>query len=230
MINKPYCITLTYVMQIKKINKWRIILFAFTLNILLCCFSCSNPSAKNEENSLLQKIKSDSALKAQKEKGLQSLTKNIGETFSIENFIDTSGKSVKLDFSKSDITIVDFWFDGCTACIKEMNQFKDLIEHKEKKVTIISTCISSYPVWKNLFTSNMEGYSFLKYSIPNWSQLSLKSTDDLKLHNTISEDRRTELVDKLDVSFFPSYFVIDKAGVIIARPISAVEYIKNNIK
>lgn len=192
--------------------------------------SCNNPSIKNEENDLLKKIKNDSALKSRKEKQLQSLNKNIGEKFSIENFIDTSGKSVKLDFSKSDITIIDFWFDGCTACIREMKQFKYLIQHKEQKITIISTCISSYTVWKNLFSGNIQGYSFLNSSIPNWLQLSLKSNDDPKLHNTLAEDRRNELTEKLDVSFFPSYFVINKAGIIIARPISVVEYIENNIK
>ncbi len=192
--------------------------------------ACSNLSIKNEENDLLKKLKSDSALNARKKKGMQSLTKNIGEKFSIENFIDTSGRPVKLDFSKSEITIVDFWFDGCTACIKEMNQFKDLIQHKEPQITIISTCISSYPVWKNLFSGNIQGYSFLNSSIPNWLQLSLKSNEDLKLHNTLAEDRYNELTEKFDVSFFPAYFVINKAGVIIARPISAVEYIQNNIK
>jgi thiol-disulfide isomerase/thioredoxin len=208
-------------------NKVSILL---SLSFLISFSSCNTKADKTPEQDLLESYKSDSSLKARKEKGLQSLTKNIGEKFSIKNFIDTSCKPVQLDFTKSDITIIDFWFDGCTACITEMNQFKDILQNKESKVRVVSTCISSYEVWKSLFTKNNKTYYFLTIPVSNWQQLNLKSNDDPKLHNTLSNDRRIELENKLDVSFFPAYFVINKEGIIIARPMSAVEYIKNNIK
>ncbi|GAB2831773.1 peroxiredoxin family protein [Ferruginibacter profundus] len=208
-------------------NKVAILL---SLSFLISFSSCNTKPDKTPEQDLLQKYRTDSAINARKEKGLKSLTKNIGEKFSIENFIDTSGKPVQLDFTKSDITIIDFWFDGCTACINEMNQFKDILKNKEHKVRIISTCISSYEAWKSLFIRKNDIYSFLTIPVTNWLQLNLKSNDDPKLHNSLSNDRKIELEGKLDVSFFPAYFVINKEGIIIARPMSAVEYIKNNIK
>ena len=109
-----------------------------------------------------------------------------------------------------------------------MRQFKDLIKGKDKEITIVSISVSNYQFWKDLFLDSTKKYAFLKNSIPNWQHLNLKSNDDPKLKHLISEDRLEELTSVLNVSFFPSYFVIDKSGFIRARPISAVEYIKHN--
>jgi peroxiredoxin len=168
-----------------------------------------------------EKSRIDSSLKTRKEKGLESLNRNIGEKFTIDNYIDTSGTLIKLDFTKSDINIVDIWFNDCPPCNTEMSQFKDLIEGKEKRINIISISLSSFKDWKNLFTNESARYSFLKTKLSN---------DDPKMNNTISEDRFAELKDKLSVSFFPSYFIINKEGIIEGRPISAVEYMKNYLR
>ena len=113
----------------------------------------------------------------------------------------------------------------CPPCNKEMSQFKKLIEGKENEITIISISVSSYDFWKSLFTEKSERYSFLTTAITNWKHLNLKSRENTNLKNPISTDRLHEITNKFSVSFFPSYFVIDKNGKIIARPISAVEYI-----
>ena len=203
-----------------------------SLLLSLCMYftACNNISAKKESNDFLEKYRSDSSRKIRKEKGLQSLTKNIGEQFSIEDFINTSGKSVQLDFTKSDITIIDFWFNGCGPCIKEMSQFEQLLKGKEKQISIISISISSYLLWKKLFTEKSDTYAFLTNSISNWQHLNLKAIKEPYLKDEDSNDRIDEIISKLDVSFYPSFFVINKEGIIIARPMSAVEYIKNNIK
>ena len=199
--------------------------FVVAIFLAIFCYSCNIPAEKKERNVSPEKNKEDSSLNARKEKGMRSLAKNIGEKFMIEKFIDTSGKLVKLDFAKSDITIVDFWFNGCGACIKEMNQFKDLIQGKEKQITIISISISSYLLWKQKFIEKSDRYQFLATSIPNWQHLNLKAnTEPIKKDDDIN-DRIDELVNKLDVSFYPSYFVINKQGIILNRPISAVDYI-----
>ncbi len=57
------------------------------------------------------------------EKEMNSLKENIGEKFQVDNIIDTSGKLIKLNFSESEITIIDFWFSDCPPCLKEMKQF-----------------------------------------------------------------------------------------------------------
>ncbi len=165
-----------------------------------------------------------------KQKQLESLKENIGEKFTIDNYIDTTGTLIKLNFTKSDINIVDIWFNDCPPCNAEMSQFKELIEGKDKRINIISISLSSFKDWKDLFINESARYSFLKTKLSNWQHLNLKSNDDPKLHNKISEDRFNELRDKLSVSFFPSYFIINREGIIEARPISAVEYIKNYLK
>ena len=205
-----------------------ILLFIFILSV--CFFSCNTNSGKVEKKDKDGKSRIDSSLKTRKQKGLESLTKNIGEKFTIDNYIDTSGTLIKLDFTKSDINIVDIWFNDCPPCNAEMSQFKELIEGKDKRISIISISLSSFKDWKNLFTNESARYSFLKTKLSNWQHLNLKSNDDPQLHNTISEDRFSELKDKLSVSFFPSYFIINKEGIIEARPISAVEYMKNYLK
>lgn len=156
---------------------------------------------------------------------VESLNQNIGDRFDISMFTDTSGKAVEIDFGVSNITIIDFWINECPPCNKEMSQFKKLIEGKENEITIISISVSSYNYWKSLFTEKSERYSFLTTAITNWKHLNLKSGENANLKNPISTDRLDEITNKLSVSFFPSYFVIDKNGKIIARPVSAVEFI-----
>ncbi len=210
----------------QKIKNYSLIpLFIFTL--ILCFCSCDTNSNKEEKKGKEEKRRIDSTLKTRKEKGLESLNRNIGEKFTIDNYIDTSGTLIKLDFTKSDINIVDIWFNDCPPCNAEMSQFKNLIGGKEKRINIISISVSSFKDWKNLFTNESARYNFLKTKLSNWQHLNLKSNDNPKLHNKISEDRFNELKDKLSVSFFPSYFIINREGIIEARPISAVEYMKN---
>lgn len=170
--------------------------------------------------------KSDQLAEKAKQIQVESLNHNIGERFDISMFTDTSGKAVEIDFGVSNITIIDFWINECPPCNKEMSQFKKLIEGKENEITIISISVSSYDFWKSLFTEKSERYSFLTTAITNWKHLNLKSRENTNLKNSISTDRLDEITNKLSVSFFPSYFVIDKNGKIIARPISAVEYIE----
>ncbi len=193
-----------------KIYKERYILVSILISVII---SCNNDSGKKKV------IKTE----------IDYLTKNVGIKFDLENFIDTNGKSIKIDFTKSDITIIDFWIDECPPCNAEMRQFEDLIKGRDKQITIISISLSGFEFWKQLFTEKKSRYSFLTTSLPNWQHLNLKSSDDPKLKHQISEDRLNELTSKLDVTFFPAYFVINKDGIIKARPISAVEYIKEKL-
>jgi peroxiredoxin len=211
----------------QKIKNYSLVSFFI---LIVCFFSCDANSSKVGKKDKEEKSRIDSSIKTRKEKGLESLNRNIGEKFTMDNYIDTSGTLIKLDFTKSDINIVDIWFNDCPPCNAEMSQFKDLIEGKDKRISIISISLSSFKDWKNLFTNESARYSFLKAKLPNWQHLNLKSNDDPKLHNILSEDRFAELKDKLSVSFFPSYFIINREGVIEARPISAVEYMKNYLK
>ncbi len=156
----------------------------------------------------------------------KSLTDHIGDTFRLQNIIDSSGNQVQLDFSKSELTIIDFWFNSCPPCIEEMKQFSEVLAGKEAKISIISISINQFWIWKPTITNPTERFSFLKSTSPNWTQYALKSFEDEKLKNEISSDRQQEIQGLYNITFFPAYFVVDKNGIIKERPISAVQFIK----
>lgn len=156
----------------------------------------------------------------------KSLTDYIGDTFRIQNILDSSGKQIQLDFSKSDFTIIDFWFNDCPPCINEMKQFSELLAGKEDKISVISISINQFWLWKPTLTNHTGRFSFLNNNTPNWTQYVLQSSQDEKLKNTISVDRQKEIQTLYNITFFPAYFVVDKKGIILQRPVSAVEFIK----
>ncbi|MEO6069091.1 MAG: redoxin family protein [Chitinophagaceae bacterium] len=157
---------------------------------------------------------------------IKSLSDNIGDNFKINNVLDSSGKEVQLDFSKSDVTIIDFWFDDCPPCINEMSQFSNLLAGKEGKISVISISINPFWVWKPYLLNPNGRLSFLNNNTSNWTQYVLYTPTDEKLKNTISVDRQKQLRENFNVRFFPAYFVVDKKGIIKERPESAVEFIK----
>lgn len=155
----------------------------------------------------------------------QSLKNNIGEQFRLSGIADSTGNNVALDFSKSDITIIDFWFNECPPCINEMNRFVSLLPGKEKKVTVISISINQFGLWKETLKAHSGKFSFLSSSLPNWTHYVLQTKDDASLKNEISADRVAELQKSYNITFFPAFFVIDKKGTILSRPESAADYI-----
>ena len=156
----------------------------------------------------------------------RSLSDRIGEKFKISGILDSIGNQVELDFTKTDLTIIDFWFNDCPPCIKEMNQFAAVLTGKDKKVSVISISINQFGLWKETLKEHTGRFAFLENSLSNWTHYVLRTEDNEKLKNAISIDRLLELQTTYNITFFPAYFVIDRNGNIQARPESAVNYIK----
>lgn len=192
------------------INKILSVIFYFPIFSFLI-LSCNQKSEK------VKKI----------EEHTKSLTKHIGEKLQLKNIIDSTGKIVELDFTKSDITIIDFWFTECRACIEEMNQFSQILSEKKGKISLISISINQFWHWKATLTNPTERFAFLNNNVENWKHYSLLSTENQKLKNKFTLDRQSELAQFYDVTYYPAYFVLDKNGIIQSRPISAVDFIKN---
>lgn len=157
----------------------------------------------------------------------KSLTENIGDTFSIQNVLDSAGNNVQLDFSKSDLTVIDFWFNTCPPCIDEMKQFSEVLAGKEGKISVISISINQFWLWKPTLTNHTGRFSFLNNKTKNWTQYVLKTSQDEKLKNKISTDRLKEIETEYNINVFPAFFVVNKKGVILERPVSAVKFIKD---
>ena len=158
-----------------------------------------------------------------------SLNSHIGEEFQIENILDTAGKIIKLDFTKSEITIIDFWFNGCPPCIKEMKQFAEILLGKDKKISVISISINRFSVWKKTLIEHTGRFAFLSESVRNWKHYNLQSMEDEKLKNDVPADNQDKIEKIFNVTFFPAFFVVDKDGIIKSRPVSAVDFIKQNL-
>ena len=157
------------------------------------------------------------------------LQNHLGEKFDIDNFIDSNGENINLDFTRSEITIIDFWFSDCLPCLQEMKQFKNLITGKDKEIRIISISVNSYNEWKRVLNSSSKRFSFLSAPVSNWEHLNMRSTEDPKLNNEIPGDNMDTLSNRFQSQNFPMYLVVDKKGTIIASPFSAVEFIKNKL-
>jgi thiol-disulfide isomerase/thioredoxin len=157
------------------------------------------------------------------------LSSHIGEKFETDSFLDIDGNPIKLDLNKSEVTIIDFWFNTCPSCISEMRQFESILKGNEKSVSIISVSINNFSLWKNTLTSKNPNFSFLEYPISNWEQVVLKSNEDPELKNEIPGDNLNFLSAKYSTNSFPTYLVLDKQGIIIATPFSAIHYIKSEI-
>ena len=154
------------------------------------------------------------------------LSRNIGETFALDDLVDSSGNQVTLNFSNSEFTLIDFWFTECPPCIKEMQQFEELLNGKETKVKVVSVSINQPWYWTQALHGDQPRLAFLKTRVSNWEQVVLKTKDDPKLRNSISADRAKSLEETYGVSSYPAYFVLDRNGRILQRPESAVEFLK----
>jgi thiol-disulfide isomerase/thioredoxin len=154
------------------------------------------------------------------------LSRNIGETFDLDDLVDSSGNQVTLNFSNSEFTLIDFWFTECPPCIKEMQQFEELLKGKETKLKVVSVSINQPWYWRQALQGDQPRLAFLKTRVSNWEQVVLKTKDDPKLRNSISADRAKSLEETYGVSSYPAYFVLDRNGRILQRPESAVEFLK----
>lgn len=160
-----------------------------------------------------------------------SIYTQVGKPFQAENFINTSGNSLRLlDFRKTPITIVDFWFKECLPCINEMKQFPDLLKGKENTVRVISVSFNSYLGWKQLFDQEQAGFSFLKQPVPNWQHVVLQSREDPSLGNELAADRVDELRMTMGIRTCPAYFIVDSTGTIKNVSYSAIRYITGEIE
>jgi len=141
------------------------------------------------------------------------LNQNINKKLELNYVVDTLGNNVSLNFENK-ITIIDFWFVGCTACVSEMRNFDALLKGKEKEISVFSISIDDAKYWKTLNSP------YLTKTSNNWKFYALDSKS--------LPDKGKYLHSMFKMKHFPFYIVLDKKGKIIEVPGSAVAYIKEN--
>lgn len=149
-----------------------------------------------------------------------------GEKFVLNDLIDTSGHKDSINLLSSKLTIVDFWFVECTACILEMKKFNQALQNRSQDISIVSVCINDFKTWKELFVSKDADNAFLKSANPLWKHLAMKSTEDPSLQNSIPAENLPKIKTRWGIASFPTYLVLNQHGEIIDFPVSAVKYIQ----
>ncbi|HLA59500.1 MAG TPA: TlpA disulfide reductase family protein, partial [Puia sp.] len=122
----------------------------------------------------------------------------IGKPFPRVTYFDMYGnrKQIYYPVSKAKYTLVDFWFSHCPPCIGQFPDFKKIVtNYQNKGFTMIGitrdTSVADLITWKNV----------IKEQSLNWAQY---RTDDASMQN-------------LRINFFPSNFLLDSEGKIIAK-------------
>jgi thiol-disulfide isomerase/thioredoxin len=133
---------------------------------------------------------------------------------------------VTLNFSNADFTVIDFWFTECPPCIKDMQQFEELLRGKETKVKMVSVSINQPWYLRQALQGDQTRLAFLKTRVSNWEHVVLKTKDNPKFRNKMSTDRIAFLEKAYSITSYPAYFVVDRSGQILQRPESAVEFLK----
>ena len=151
----------------------------------------------------------------------------IGKPFIELSLIDTTAAGQTIDFNQAALTIVDFWFGDCPGCLDEMKDFSRLLKKHNDSVQIVSVSINSLANWKSLFYSDLKRYHFLKTSNSNWKHYTLKSNENPRLRNDIPTDNHDFIRTHFNTHTFPVYFVINREGVVVETPASAVDYLRS---
>ena len=107
-------------------------------------------------------------------------------------FTSKANKQVKLSLKGAEYFILDFWFLACPPCIKDHISIKKNIgKLKSKKIEIISISTDNNLIkWKKYLLNN--NYNWQNYS----------------------ENIKQTLTNKLGISTFPTYVILDSNGTI----------------
>ena len=133
-----------------------------------------------------------------------------GKMFS--NLPVNANDSLLAIINKNEFTLIDFWFSGCQPCIKQFPGLKNIYNnYKGKYFEIIGISIDSgkgEENWKKIIGQfNLDWFQFL--------------------------DSKKSITEELNITGFPSNFLLDNSGKIIRKDITPEEleiFLKENLK
>ncbi len=115
--------------------------------------------------------------------------------FSLKN---KDGKTVSLSDLKGKYILIDFWATWCQPCIREIPFSKELEEEFSDDVTFVYVCMASKEdKWKEMVAE--------------------KGLKGLQLFTEGEQEK--QMADDYQVSFFPTYILLDREGKIITKNI-----------
>jgi len=111
------------------------------------------------------------------------------------------------DFSEKTI-LVNFWFASCPECLESMKYFPQLLE-RFPELIIMSFSIDEPVQMFELVKSKAKPWTFLVEDNPRWT------------FYHADQNEKNGYIDLLQVTSFPTYFIVDKRGNIISSPYNA---------
>ncbi len=134
---------------------------------------------------------------------------NVGGNFPEIQF-ENNSKISKSNFSKYNLTLIDYWSTTCKPCIQDLPKLVEMYQkYREKGINFISVTDENQKdrieLAKNILTKNQV----------TWSNYF---------------DLRKEFPKKLNAAGYPLQILVDGNGKIIARKLGELEQIENEIK
>ncbi|BEG98934.1 TlpA disulfide reductase family protein [Bacteroides sedimenti] len=128
---------------------------------------------------------------------------SVGKQFPLLQCVNTNNEKFTLDiFSKNNLTLVDFWYSQCNPCRSQFNTLKDLYKQfSDKGFEIIGISVdraTNKELWENTIINDKL----------IWKQY---------------WDKDTKEANRLSINAFPTNFLIDSTGKIIAKNITLGE-------
>ncbi|HTB25171.1 MAG TPA: TlpA disulfide reductase family protein [Puia sp.] len=153
---------------------------------------------------LSEQIKNSETGKLIREDLVQLVLTDTGRIFPDQTLTDIHGTPKNISFKKngSKYTLIDFWFAHCSACISQFPKYMELLKtYHEKGFSIVGISIDSSP-------ANIKDWKDIIETKPlSWSQY--RAND--------------ETIKNLRIKFYPSNFLIDSSGKILALNLGADE-------
>jgi thiol-disulfide isomerase/thioredoxin len=155
----------------------------------------------------------------------KEMNQQLGRPFELPGLSDINGSQAQPDFSKANVTIVDFWFKNCPDCIEEMEQFEAVLKGREDDVAIVSISIDNIETWREVLQGQNQRLAFIAKPVTNWKHLVMQPADGEGYTSN-----GTVLSERFGINSYPSFFAVNRDGKIIAAPDSAVSYIRTGVE
>lgn len=129
-------------------------------------------------------------------------TSRAGTFFPVQQFLNQNGDTISVKDFKGKYVLIDFWFAGCKPCRQSMQKFSDLVEEYGGDLAIIS--------YNDLDDANTQKSIYFEYN--------KNQTTNWHFGRPIDPLYGDNLVNFYAIKEYPSFFILDKEGMIINEP------------
>ncbi|WP_290700013.1 TlpA disulfide reductase family protein [Lacinutrix sp.] len=117
---------------------------------------------------------------------------------------------------KGKVLLVDFWFQGCKPCLKEMKFFPELLKKYDSELAIMSISIDPKETTEYILEQKPAPWNFLLSDNKSWTFYNVNG-------------RKDRLIKDLKIIEYPTYLLFDKNGELISTPRNGIAALENKL-